>query len=508
MRLKRIVFVFVVFLNRLMAFFAPQRQLHNARFAYIHELTSLFNYQFNRKTSLLLGETHFSHVLSVRPTSTRRELGNMLVVAPTRGGKGLLAVSQLLTWPHSVIVNDIKGDLFTQTAGYRATLGKVFCLDPTGVGHRFDPLEGRHTEDELLSSATQLLFQPDEGEGAIFTQRATAMLAQMFLAAELEKVPALPFVRELVRLGFSNCASRLNKISPILATQFLDLEYNELNRDDRFLLSAWGTLTAKVRPFLTQTAVRSLSGGDFSGEEIMTSKEPVTIYLRWKERDLLALTPLVRLTWQTLIDGLITTYDQAGGKDCKPVLILADEAGRTPIPTLADQATTVVGRGLSLWVAVQSLAQLDAAYGKVRARVLRDNMETQLYYRPADLDTADHLEHRLGRRSDYAHSQTTHQGSSPSQGLSEQGIPLMTAQEIMHLRDTDIIGFHRLLQPFRAARMDWRRFPILRQRQAMPPPLLPILPPLEERLTNRLFPKKGQILPDYINPDEPEGTPN
>ena len=78
----------------------------------------------------------------VRQTETRRELGNLLIVAPTRGGKGLLAVSQLLSWQHSVIVNDIKGELFTQTAGYRSTLGKVFVIDPTGVGHCLRSLAG------------------------------------------------------------------------------------------------------------------------------------------------------------------------------------------------------------------------------------------------------------------------------------------------------------------------------------------------------------------------------
>jgi hypothetical protein len=44
------------------------------------------------------------------------------------GGKGLLAVSQLLTWPHSVIVNDIKGDLFETTAGDRAKRGPVVVI--------------------------------------------------------------------------------------------------------------------------------------------------------------------------------------------------------------------------------------------------------------------------------------------------------------------------------------------------------------------------------------------
>jgi type IV secretory pathway TraG/TraD family ATPase VirD4 len=87
----------------------------------------------------------------------------------------------------------------------------------------------------------------------------------------------------------------------------------------------------------------------------MTADKPVTLYLRWNERDLLALAPLVRLRllWGSLIDELITTYDKAEGKNCHPVLLLIDEAGRTAIPSLADHATTVNGRGISLWIAIQ-----------------------------------------------------------------------------------------------------------------------------------------------------------
>jgi type IV secretory pathway TraG/TraD family ATPase VirD4 len=196
----------ILFFNWIIASFYRNRQLHNARFARIDELASLLSTTLEPETSLLLGASHFTHVLRVRPTDTRRELGNLLIVAPTRGGKGLLATSQLLTCQHSVVVNDIKGELFTQTAGYRSTLGKVFVIDPTGVGHRYDPLLGKQTEDALLSSATHLLFKPDEGEGAIFTQRATVMLTQLLLAARAERHAPLPYVRQIIRSGLATAA--------------------------------------------------------------------------------------------------------------------------------------------------------------------------------------------------------------------------------------------------------------------------------------------------------------
>jgi type IV secretion system protein VirD4 len=499
MTLQRLIYHVVVFCNRILTALSQSQTLHNARFANLHELTGLLTQKLD-DTGLLLGIGHFNQFLRVRPTKARRELGNLLIVAPTRGGKGLLAVSQLLSWQHSVIVNDIKGDLYTQTAGYRAKLGKVFVIDPTGRGDCFDPLMGKNTEDELLSAATHLLFDPDERD-KVFTKRAIAMLTQLFLASREELQPPIPYVRYMKRTGLPHVAERLNLINPDLATQFLDVRYEQANFDNKFLVSAWETLTSLLTPLLTETVVRSLASSDFSAQDLMTSQEPITVYLRWPERDLLVLSPLVRLLWGTLIDGLITTYDTVQGKHCKPVLLLIDEAGRTAIPSLADHATTVVGRGISLWIAVQSLAQLDAVYGKTRATVLRDNMESQIYYRPANQATADYLEHCLGRRSDFAHSETLREGTATSEGRTEQGIPLMTAQDIKQLRDEDIIGFHRLLPPFRAKRMDWRNFPILAQRQAIPPPQLATLPLIDETFADIALQRPERFPNGYINPD-------
>ena len=455
--------------------------LHRARFAHLEEVWSLLSSTLPLD-GVLLGTRRFllsKRLVTVRQTKQRPELGNLLIVAPTRSGKGLLAVSQLLTWHHSVIVNDIKGDLFTQSAGFRSLLGPVYVLDPTGVGHGYDPLQGKATEDALYSSATQLLHQAGE-QDQIFTQRATTMLACIFAAAKLEGVAALPYARMMLRAGLTGCVERLQTVSPQLATIFLDVSLENANLTDRFLLSSWGTLTARMRPLLTETVVRSLAHSDFTAEQIMLNPKPVTVYLRWKEQDLLALSPLVRLLWGSLIDELATTYDSRAGVGCKPVMLLVDEAGRTAIPSLADHATTVVGRGISIWLAVQSLSQLEVIYGKARAQVLRDNMESQLYYRPTDVATARYVEERCGRQSAYAHQTTEQHGGHTSEGRSEQAIPLLSAHDFLRYKDHEVIGFHRALPPFKLERMDWRQHTMLQKRSTVPPPKLPILAALAD----------------------------
>jgi type IV secretion system protein VirD4 len=465
-------------------------QLYADRFARPHEVNPLVSHNWHDETGLLVGVSAFNQVLSVRSTPKRRELGNVLVDALTRGGKGLLAISQLLTWPHSVVVLDIKGELYDATAAYRKTLGPVYVIDPEAVGNQFDPLHGRTTERQLYAAAKYLLYEAGERD-PIFIERGMKMVTQLFLAvreenrlAGFEKYRLLPYAGQLMNLPINQVAAHLSAVSPELATKFLSGVYDpEKDYDEKkFLTSSWETATSRLYPILSDELLRCFDGSDFTASDIITSLQPITVYLRLPEAELLALAPVVRLIFQTLIHDMQTTYDKRPGrtakeKGCSPVLLLLDEAGRVAIPKLYEYATTVVGRQISLWVAIQSIKQLDAIYGQANAETLLDNMDTQMFYRQRRA-TAKYLEIELGRKSEYSHSRSQREGGHETQGVSEQGVPLMTANEIKQMEDFDVIVFHHNLPPFRARRMSWLEHPVLRDRQAKNPPILSPLPPL------------------------------
>jgi type IV secretion system protein VirD4 len=459
-------------------------QLYADRFARPHEVDPLVSHNWQQEAGLLLGVSSFNHVLSVRSKPKRRELGNVLVDALTRGGKGLLAISQLLTWPHSVVVVDIKGELFEATAGYRKTLGPVYVIDTEAVGNRFDPLHGRMTEQKLYNSAKYLLYEAGERD-PIFIERAIRMLTQLFLAGREENKQAghdkyrlLPYAGQLMNLPINQVAAHLRSINPLLATKFLSALYDpEKDYDEkRFLTSCWETATSRLYPIMTDEILRCFNGSDFTAEGLMTSKTPITVYLKLPEADLKALSPVVRLISQTIIHDGISTYDKRKGEGCFPLLLLLDEAGRVKIPDLDEYATTVVGRQISLWVAIQSIKQLDI-YGEANAETLLDNMDTQIFYRQKGA-TARYLEREVGYRSAYSRSTSSREGGYETQGMAEQRVPLWTANQFKQMRDEDIIVFHHNLPPFKARRMNWLEHPILRDRQAKSPPTLSALPPL------------------------------
>lgn len=78
-----------------------------------------------------------------------RTLGveHILMAAPTRGGKGINTVTPTcLDWADSMIINDIKGELWGQSAGYRKNvLGQKVIhfnpIDTEGISCSYNPLD-------------------------------------------------------------------------------------------------------------------------------------------------------------------------------------------------------------------------------------------------------------------------------------------------------------------------------------------------------------------------------
>jgi type IV secretory pathway TraG/TraD family ATPase VirD4 len=372
------------------------------------------------------------------------------------------------------------------------------------------PLQGKYEEDDLYTLAKHLLYEANEGDGKAFTQRATKMLTLLWLAClELNRLTGeeyrmLPFVGKMADLGLNSAASFLNDISPPIVRRLLDGEYNpEQDYDDkRFLSSSWESLTARLYPLLTEGIVRCFAGSAFTGADIIAGKKPVTVYLCFPEKDLLAKAPVIRLVLESILSEMIDTFDSTKGRNCRPTLILLDEAGTVGLPSLPQYVSTVRSRGISIWAAYQDNAQIESLYGPYKARTIRNNMISEIFYWQSDTQTAKDIAASLGHRSEFSRSQTLRNGEESSQSLSEQAVPLLTARDINELDQDEIIAFHANRKPIRAKRMDWRTFSILKKRRAIAAPKPKPLPEVDYQIFNAFGQKTEETYNEYINPDE------
>src|SRR5437588_7150156 len=127
--MRRFLSSVTILVSRLASLGGERGQLHHARFGLPHELAPLTGHTLDGE-HLLLGRSPLGGIYRVSPSKQRPELGHLLVVAPPRSGKSMLATRQILTWPGSLIIVDIKGELYASTDGFRSTLALVYGLDP------------------------------------------------------------------------------------------------------------------------------------------------------------------------------------------------------------------------------------------------------------------------------------------------------------------------------------------------------------------------------------------
>ena len=485
--MKHILTSVNILLSRLASLGGERGQLHHARFGLPHELAPLTGHNLDGQ-HLLLGRSPLGGIYRVAPTKKRPELGHLLVVAPPRSGKSMLAASQILTWPGSLIIVDIKGELYEYTAGFRATLGPVYVLDPRGLGNRYDPLGAITEEDELYEAAQALLHDPREGDGRSFTEWGILLEVLKWQAClELNRKTGsrhsfLPFSRALSKLGINPAAAAINAISPALAQELLDGEYEEEfdYRDNKFFANSWQGSRARMYPLQTENVVRCFNGSDFTGKDVIAGDKPATVYLRIPERMLKAKAPLIRLVLESLTSEMFDTYDEQQGQGCRPVLMILDEAGTIGFQKLPEYAATAAGRGISLWLALQDLSQLDNLYKAHNARTIRNSMGAKVFYQQDDPETAKHISETLGYRSGYSHSETLRDGEVASQGRSETAVPVFTSREAMEQELDDVLFTYKNLKPGRGKRIEPWRYPLLEKRRAMSPPPVRELPPVPD----------------------------
>jgi type IV secretory pathway TraG/TraD family ATPase VirD4 len=169
--------------SRISAHFSQEKYLHNERFSYPHERIA-FSTDTPADYGLLLGIDEFGRCLQITTNKNRKQLGNVLRIIATQGGKSTAFKHEAKYWKGSFIGNDIKGEIDADTSEIRSEFSDIYRIDLTGGGDKFDPFLGKETEDDLYDIANLLLYEPNERQPA-FTQRGIEILTILFFSCQI-----------------------------------------------------------------------------------------------------------------------------------------------------------------------------------------------------------------------------------------------------------------------------------------------------------------------------------
>lgn len=395
-----------------------------------------------------------------------------LLAAPTRSGKGVsFVIPNLLNWPDSCVVLDIKLENFLLTSKFRADHGqKVYLFNPfaeDGLTHRWNPLDGVSKDPhlrtgDLLALATGLYPALPGEKDAFWAESARNLF--LGLALMVLETPDLPAtIGEILRQSSGQGRGLKDYIAERIADrESVALPYSQgcLDALNRFLSATENTLAniissfnAPLILFANPLVDAATSASDFDISRVRD--ERMTVYIGIQPNRLAEASLLINVFFSQLIN-LNTRALPTADRHYIPCLLILDEfAALGKINILAKANAYIAGYNLRLLTIIQSVAQLDAVYGANDARTLITNHAMQVLFTPREQRDANAYSEMLGFYTvkSLSTGRSTNRGfgagGSSSENVSDQRRALLLPQELKELPDHEQIILLENTKPIR-----------------------------------------------------------
>ncbi|HFQ92491.1 MAG TPA: type IV secretory system conjugative DNA transfer family protein, partial [Anaerolineae bacterium] len=314
----------------------------------------------------------------------RQSEGHVIVVAPTRAGKGLHLTDTLRHYPGPALIVDPKGEQFQRTAVLRRKLGPVYRI-PGHQVHLSAYYRHLRDRDEAIELHYHLL-RPWASSEPIFAEKALSLFTAVGLYAQAKRLNP---IRLLLDLAESNPVAALTALRTVAAARrHVDIFTNgaapKAYQEDRFVTSALGSFTTRLAPY--QKHIDTIAPPDLHRRDLIVppdwARQNGTIYITYSLNDLRAAGGVVAATIAAIL-----RYHMRQNQRQK-MLVAIDELPAVGLRNVADYLSTCGGYGVTLLLYVQSVAQLQSLYGKDGTRAILSNCDHQLWYPAAEIETA------------------------------------------------------------------------------------------------------------------------
>jgi type IV secretion system protein VirD4 len=408
-----------------------------------------------------------------------------------------------------VLVNDIKGENWALTAGWRQReLGSTcFRFDPTcedGTAARYNPLlEVRRGPQEIrdVQNIADMLVDPN-GDGAKDHWDLTAqevltgtILHVLYAGPDKSLRGCLDLLtdpsREMEEVlnemlssqhdptlerGWADPASRKPTAThPAVARAARSL----LNKSDNERSSVLSSAIKFLSLYHDDLVAANTACSDFNISDLMHHERPLSLYLTVPPSDLSRTRPLLRLLINQIGRRLTERMlFRAGSPEpgCRHrLLLMLDEfpsLGR--LDFFQTQLAYLAGYGIKAYLIAQDLSQLYAAYGHDESIV--SNCPVRVAYAPNKVETARLLSDMAGAMT--VHKETrTYTGNRLNPVLmhvmaseQESQRPLLAPDEAMRLPEDASLIFVAGAQPILGTKFRYFRDPALTARAGIPAP--------------------------------------
>lgn len=391
------------------------------------------------RTPSIHGDARFANAADLRKQGMFKQTDNSLLVgkfkgnlvrlsgqqfvilaAPTRSGKGVgVVIPNLLEYRESAVVLDIKQENYALTSGWRASQGQeIYLFNPFAEDrrtHRWNPLSYVSADpafrvSDLMSIAAMLYPDGTDEQKFWISQARNAFMAfTLFLFEKREdeqKQGVPPSLQSKPTLGAvhrlsSGDGTELRQFYRMLAAHdFLSDRArsafaNLLSQANETFASILGSFKEPLNAWINPVLDAATSDDDFLLTDVR--KKRMTIYIGIQPNKLAESRLIVNLFFSQLINQNTRELPQNNPALKHQCLLLMDEftaIGKVEI--IASAVAYMAGYNIRLLPIIQSMAQLDATYGKDVSRTMITNHALQIVYAPREQQDANDYSDMLG----------------------------------------------------------------------------------------------------------------
>lgn len=330
--------------------------------------------------------------------------GGLVTIAGTGAGKGVsLVIPTALTYPGSMVILDIKGEIAAVTANARRQMDQeVVILDPFGGSQdALNPMEAIEpasidAPDQCRRLARMICSKRSIRDDPFWDETAETIItgSLLFLAVHIPRKDR--HMGLLHRMW--GVADHLNEMLAVMQTceahggAMMAAAKLYTDAPEKTSGSILTTLRQHLSFLASPRARASLSGGWGIMRKIRERTAPITVYLRVPPHMLSSHGPLLRAWLGTLIQALA----ERPARPEIPDLLLVDEAAMLGyLDELLTASSLLRGYGVRTWTFWQSLAQLHSIYGD-RAGEILDNASTLTAFGASHASNAHSLSELTG----------------------------------------------------------------------------------------------------------------
>jgi type IV secretion system protein VirD4 len=343
------------------------------------------------------------------------------VIGPARCGKTANTISGILEWSGPAILSSVKSDLLGATLSRREALGEVRIFDPTCstglVTAGWSPLRDAGSLSGAQKAARALVDSgPKAGAENIefFGAMAEQLLWPMLYAAAAGGREMSDVVRwvlgqdrpmdgspgEVVAvldalLVGGDAARRADASFALRALESTWL------LDDRTRGGAYATAKTLLRAWEDPSVAASAARQEIDLDWLLGGAN--TLYVCAPMHEQARLAPV----FGGLLGDLLQQAYERVNRTREPLpnlLLVMDEAGNTPAAWLPSVASTCASIGVLLVTVWQSVAQINAAYGRLADSVLTNHGTKVIFSGVSDVATLDYATRLIGHEEVLQHA--------------------------------------------------------------------------------------------------------